>query len=94
MYFLRPRNASDLTRRMKAHKAIADATYGMLGRSMDYVASFVTGMAMMPGVFDTEAHALGVNGSRYYRHMREHDIFAAYAVIPPQAARNPEFYER
>jgi 4-hydroxyphenylacetate 3-monooxygenase len=26
--------------------------------------------------------------------MRRHDIFAAYAVLPPQAARNPEFYHR
>ena len=34
------------------------------------------------------------NISNYYRHMREHDTFAAYAVLPPQAARNPEFYHR
>ena len=26
--------------------------------------------------------------------MRANDTYAAYAVIPPQAARNPEFYEK
>src|SRR4051794_25215091 len=46
MYFLQPRTAADLARRMTAHKKIADQTYGMFGRSPDHVASFVTGMAM------------------------------------------------
>src|SRR5258706_14831007 len=26
--------------------------------------------------------------------MRAHDTYAVYAVLPPQAARNPEFYQR
>ena len=26
--------------------------------------------------------------------MRKNDIFATYAVLPPQAARNPDFYEK
>ena len=30
----------------------------------------------------------------YYRHIRDNDIYAVYAVVPPQAARNPEFYHR
>ena len=28
----------------------------------------------------------------YYEHMRREDVYGVYAVIPPQAARNPEFY--
>src|SRR5215467_11356329 len=31
---------------------------------------------------------------RYYRHLRDNDVYVVYAVLPPQAARNPEFYER
>jgi 4-hydroxyphenylacetate 3-monooxygenase len=30
----------------------------------------------------------------YYRHIRDNDIYPVYAVVPPQAARNPEFYHR
>lgn len=94
MYFLQARSREDLRKRMRAHQAIADLSYGMLGRSPDHVASFVAGMATAPDVFDSETWKFGDNIRAYYRHMRDNDIYAAYAVIPPQAARNPEFYER
>jgi 4-hydroxyphenylacetate 3-monooxygenase len=29
----------------------------------------------------------------HYRRMREQDVYAAYAVVPPQAARDPTFYQ-
>src|ERR1700694_2777979 len=32
MYYLLPCNRDDLVRRMRAHKAIAAATYGLMGR--------------------------------------------------------------
>jgi 4-hydroxyphenylacetate 3-monooxygenase len=93
IYFLRPRSRDDLQRRMVGHKRVADHTYGMFGRSPDHVASFVTGMAMkldelrLPcGNADNLLH--------YYEHIRDNDIYVVYAVLPPQAARNPEFYQR
>ena len=79
---------------MRAHRQIADLTYGMFGRSPDHVSSFVTGMAMRPEVFTTDAYDFSDNLGRYYRHMRHHDIYAAYAVLPPQSARHPDFYQR
>ncbi len=87
-YFLRARTREDLEKRLGAHQRIAMMSYGLLGRSPDHVTSFVTGMATQPSVFGRYADNL----TRYYEHMRTHDVFAAYAVIPPQAARNPEFY--
>src|SRR6185437_15125119 len=48
MYYLLPRSRDDLVRRMRAHKAIASASYGLMGRSPDHVASFVAGMALQP----------------------------------------------
>lgn len=89
-YFLRARDRADLEQRTRLHRAIADHTYGMIGRSPDHVASFVTGMSMRTSVFGPYAD----NVSRYYHEMREQDIYAAYAVLPPQAARNPEFYHK
>ncbi|PZG01831.1 hypothetical protein C1I99_05250 [Micromonospora deserti] len=44
-YFIRARTRDELTKRLAAHQRIADLSYGFLGRSPDYVASFVTGMA-------------------------------------------------
>src|SRR6201988_5202681 len=93
IYFLRPRTRDDLQRRMVAHRMIAELTFGMFGRSPDHVASFVTGMVMKPDALPAPyGHADNV--LRYYRHIRDNDIYVVYAVLPPQAARNPEFYER
>jgi 4-hydroxyphenylacetate 3-monooxygenase len=91
MYYLKARSPEDLRRRMRAHRVIADMTYGLLGRSPDHVASFVTGLAMNPSVFPP-AHADNIE--RYYRQLRRDDGYAAYAVLPPQAARDPTFYQK
>jgi 4-hydroxyphenylacetate 3-monooxygenase len=89
-WFLLSRNRAELEQRSDTHRRVAEMTWGMFGRSPDHVASFVTGMAMNPAAFGPYA----ANVPSYYRHMRDNDVYAAYAVIPPQAARNPEFYQR
>ena len=88
-WFLQAKNKSDLIRRSKAHKIIADQTSGMMGRSMDHVASFVTGMSTNPDIFDSGKFKFKKNLISYYNHIKTNDIFASYAVVPPQAARNP-----
>ncbi|HYD56267.1 MAG TPA: 4-hydroxyphenylacetate 3-hydroxylase N-terminal domain-containing protein [Burkholderiales bacterium] len=87
-YFLRAKTREDLEKRKTLHERIAKMSYGLLGRSPDHVASFVTGMAMNPEAFGSYSKNL----SRYYEEMRRKDLYAAYAVVPPSAARNPEFY--
>lgn len=94
MYFLLPSSQLDLMRRFRAHKAIADATYGLLGRSPDHVPSFVTGMALQAEVLNS-----GVNQTRsfsdnllaYYRYARDRDLYISYAVIPAPGARDATF---
>ncbi|MGH6952958.1 MAG: 4-hydroxyphenylacetate 3-hydroxylase N-terminal domain-containing protein, partial [Alphaproteobacteria bacterium] len=97
MYFLLPRTRDDLVRRMRAHKAIADATYGLFGRSPDHVASFVVGLAMQPhelqaGVADRRLYQ--DNLLSYYREERARDHYTAYAVVPAPGTRDPEFFGR
>lgn len=87
-YFLPARNKADLERRKLTHQKIAMMSYGMLGRSPDHVSSFVTGMSTNPSVFGKYADNL----LAYHNHLKKNDLYAVYAVIPPQAARNPEFY--
>ena len=89
-YFLKARTRDDLQKRTDLHRAIARMSHGLLGRSPDHVSSFVTGMAMNPEVFK----GFRKNLLDYYEHMRHNDIYGVYAVIPPQAARNPEFYTK
>src|SRR5215470_10777452 len=93
MYFLRAKSRDDLQRRMVGHRRISDSTHGMFGRSPDHVASFIAGMVMKPDELKSPyAHA--DNLLAYYRHARDNDLYIVYAVLPPQAARNPEFYQR
>jgi 4-hydroxyphenylacetate 3-monooxygenase len=88
LWFLRARSRQDLERRTALHRAIARMSHGLWGRSPDHVSSFVTGMSTNPSVFGPYADNL----LAYYEHMRRNDTYATYAVVPPQAARNPEFY--
>ncbi len=87
-YYLRAKSREDLEQRTRLHRAIARYSQGLLGRSPDHVSSFVTGMATNAPVFGQYAQNL----LAYYEHLRRTDAYAVYAVIPPQAARNPEFY--
>lgn len=87
-YYLRAANKDDLRQRTQTHRAIADMTYGLFGRSPDHVASFVAGMATNLAAFGQYADNLVA----YYDHMRRHDIYAVYAIIPPQASRHGDFY--
>ncbi|MBS41185.1 MAG: hypothetical protein CMM83_05655 [Rhodospirillales bacterium] len=93
-YFLMPKTDQDLKKRMETHRRIAEWSHGLLGRSPDHVASFVTGLAMKPEMFEEIGKGYGSNIIKYYEHMRDNDIFACYTVLPPQGARKPELYER
>ena len=73
---------------------MASWTYGLLGRSPDHVASFLTGLAMCPELFESNRDGFGKNLTDYYDRMRRQDLFACYVVVAPQGARNPEMYAR
>jgi 4-hydroxyphenylacetate 3-monooxygenase len=92
MYFLKARSREDLEKRTRAHKRIADMTLGLFGRSPDHVASYVTAFTYMPEVFDAGRKGCGRNIVDYYEHLRRKDLYCCYAVLPPQAVRNPEYY--
>src|SRR5688500_6269221 len=46
--WLRPSSAADLAARRRVHAAWADITHGLIGRSPDHVAGYLTGMACEP----------------------------------------------
>ena len=93
-YYILARNRDDLRKRSQTHRIIAEATYGFFGRSPDHVSSFVTGMCTKADVLDTDRGKFSDNLRGYYEYMRRNDIYAAYAVLPPQAARDPAFYQK
>lgn len=87
-YFKQPRTEADLKFRMRGHKAWADASYGLFGRSPDHVGAFVTGMTCKPEVFDVPEHGFKGNLLAFYRRIRDNDLYVTYATHPPQGARN------
>ena len=91
-YYLKPRTCDDLQKRSRAHYAIADQTYGLLGRSPDHVASFVTGLAMNPEILDRDGDEFATNITDYYDHLRENDLYATYAVHPAPQSKNAALF--
>lgn len=94
IWFLKPKSRDDLRLRTAGHRQVASWSYGLLGRSPDHVASFVTGLAMQPELFEGNRRGFGDNLVRCYDDMRRRDLFASYVVIGPQTGRNPELYHR
>ena len=90
--WLRCRTRGDLARRMRAMKAIADATYGLIGRSPDHVAGLVTGLAMKPDLLEGLRPGCGENLIRYYEYASRNDLYLSFAVTPPSGIRSREIY--
>jgi len=93
-WFLKPKTKDDLRKRSESHRRIAEWTYGLLGRSPDHVASFVTGLVLHPELFEANRKGFGDNLLGYFDELRRKDLFASYVVLAPQGARNPELYHR
>ena len=91
-YYLRPRSADELAKRTRTHKLIADMTHGLFGRSPDHVAGLITGLAMKPEVLDAAGPGYRDNLLAHFDHMRRHDVYASYAVVPPPGIRDREIY--
>jgi 4-hydroxyphenylacetate 3-monooxygenase len=87
LIFLRPKSADDLAGRRALHEAWAAATHGLMGRSPDHVAGFITGMATEPSVFDQHDQGFGKNITDYWRYIRDNDLYLVYAVVPPTGSK-------
>ena len=90
VWWLRPRNREDLAHRMRGHKALADMSFGLFGRSPDHIGGLVTGLAMKPSVLEAVGKGRGDNLMRYYERARDQDIYLSYAVTPPSGLRSAE----
>lgn len=92
LYWLRCRNRDDLTRRMRCCKAIADMTYGFVGRSPDQVSGLVTGLAMNAGLLDSLHQGFGQNLLRYYDFARKNDLYLSFAVTPASGRKSADLF--
>ncbi|MFE7550071.1 4-hydroxyphenylacetate 3-hydroxylase family protein [Streptomyces gardneri] len=78
-----PRSYEDLVARRRAFRTTAEASYGFLGRTPDYLAAGAAGFAAAPAVFtgdtfDGAEHALG-----FHRRLAEGDLHGAFTLTDP-----------
>lgn len=85
--FMVPRTAEDLVKRREMMKTWADASFGMLGRSGDYLNSSLMALSEAQSWFAQADSAFGDNVRRYYEMVREQDLLTTHTLIPPQANR-------
>lgn len=94
--WLAPLDPADLAARRAVHEFWAECSYGLMGRTPDHVACFLTGMAAAREVFDRKGKQFGDNVVRTYERARRESLYFAYVVVPPQidraksAAQQPE----
>jgi 4-hydroxyphenylacetate 3-monooxygenase len=85
--FLVPRTGEDLVRRRRAMKLWADHSFGMLGRTGDYLNSALMALSEAEQWFAQAEPTFAENVRAYYEKVREQDLLLTHTLVPPQANR-------
>jgi 4-hydroxyphenylacetate 3-monooxygenase len=92
--FLIPRSRDDLTARRRLHQAVADSSFGLLGRSPDCVASFFAGFAGGAEYFARGEPRFAQHVRDFYARAADDDLFLAHAIIQPTIDRARPAHEQ
>ena len=86
--FLVPRSREDLARRRAAMQVWAEATFGLMGRSPDYLNTVLVAFVDALEFFAQGGAKFADNVQGYYRYCRDNDIFLTHAIVNPQTDRS------
>ena len=92
--FMAPRTHADLVKRRKAFQLWAEATFGLMGRSPDFMNTVLLAFAEAKDVFARDGQRYADNIVRYYEYVRENDLFLSHALISPQTDRSKSSSEQ
>ncbi len=92
--FLIPRSEEDLRRRRLALRRAAESTLGLMGRGPEHVAGFLAGWAGRSDVFASAGEVYGQRVTAFYEHVRDNDLYCAYAIVPPQIDRSKPAHQQ
>ena len=84
---LTPRSYDDLVARRVAHKTWAEASFGYLGRTPDYMASGIAGMAAVADRFTTPDYDGAPQVRALHRRMSEGDLYPTFTITNPRFDR-------
>lgn len=94
MSYLRPTTPEHLVQRRRVSKLWAEASFGMLGRSPDFLNTTVMTFADNADFFAQRGAQFGDNIRAFYEHCKRHDVFMTHALIPPQNDRSKQSSEQ
>ena len=85
--FMLPHTHDELRSISRMMKVWADASFGMMGRSPDYLNRAMTGYAAGAAFLAEAGARYGDNVRNYYAYLSEHDLCLTHTLITPQANR-------
>ena len=86
--FIIPRSHADLVHRRKAMRVWAEATFGTMGRSPDFLNAVLASMADAQEFFAEGGAKFADNVQRYYRYCRDNDLFLTHTLVNPPVDRS------
>jgi 4-hydroxyphenylacetate 3-monooxygenase oxygenase component len=86
--FMIPRSQADLVRRRESMTIWANATFGMIGRSPDFLNTTLMTWAESADFFAQRGERFADNVRNYYRYCRSRDLFSTHAIVNPQTDRS------
>ncbi|MFJ7725217.1 4-hydroxyphenylacetate 3-hydroxylase family protein [Neobacillus sp. NPDC097160] len=92
--FLVPKNYEDLMKRRAIFEAFAKATFGLMGRTPDFLNVVVTSMYYNSWFFEQYNKNWAENIRNYYKYIRDNDLFLTHAIINPQNDRSKSSHEQ
>ncbi|HLQ97046.1 MAG TPA: 4-hydroxyphenylacetate 3-hydroxylase N-terminal domain-containing protein [Candidatus Dormibacteraeota bacterium] len=86
--FLNPTKPEHLQMRRNVFEVWAESTFGLMGRTPDFLNTVVTGMAANDWFYREHGDQYGDNIVNYYNYIRENDLFLTHAIVNPQNDRS------
>ena len=87
--FINPVNADELARRRVMMSHWAHTSYGMMGRTPDFLNVSIMAMAGAADYFSQNRPEFKENVQRYYEYVRENDLVLTHTLVNLQRTRTP-----
>ncbi|PWA13076.1 4-hydroxyphenylacetate 3-monooxygenase, oxygenase component [Pueribacillus theae] len=91
--YLHPKTKEDLEKRRLASTEWAEASFGLLGRSPDYMNTALMTFAAASELFCEQEKKCGDNLLKFYEYCREQDISLTHTFVQPQVNRSEIYFE-
>jgi anthranilate 3-monooxygenase (FAD) / 4-hydroxyphenylacetate 3-monooxygenase len=91
--FLEARSPDDLRRRREGMRLWAEASFGLLGRSPDFMNATLLALWESRDFFAQDGQKFADHLDAYYRFVRKNDLFLSHALVTPQNDRTKASHE-